>query len=1288
MTDNEKSKESLIQELNDLRARCTELENYCRENPHVLEEELKKHNTLLENIINSPSSPSFSVDKNYNYTSFNKSHATAMKILYNADIEIGKNILDYQAVLLDSKHAKKNLDRALKGESFTDSAFSGNDLLNRRYYEVLHNPVYDNNGNIIGISVRANDVTDRKLAEDALRTSEEKFKLLFEASSIGIGMMDLEGNILETNKRMRELTGYSGKKLVVINIFQTFARVDDRTRVKQQLESFGYLRDMEIELCRDDNSVFWALLSIDLIKFEYHLFCLITILDITKRKHFELALYDSEERFRAAFMNSLNAIVISTLEDAVWVDVNQMALDMFGYTREEVIGKSALSTNLWVDQTDRQKFVLELGKTDKVSNHEVQLRRKDGTILNALVSVRTLMLKGVNHLLFETKDITQSKQAENALHESEERYRLLYEQAGIAIGYYTPDGKVISYNDLALKNMNLKRENIEGKSIYDFFPKLDADFYMSRINRALSTEGTTEYEDFLDLPIGGKWFSSIFSKICDTNNNPVGIQIMSKDITETKLSEDALRASEERYRSLFEYSNDAIFIHDDKRNMLDVNRQALEMLGYTREELLALPTIDYHPPEAVNNAKAAFKELVRKDSVQFDSKFLKKDGSVIDVALSVRSIEPGSKIFQAIVRDITDHKLMEEALRHSEATLNKAQRIAHIGSWELDDATHDLRWSDETFRIFGFTPQAFIPTMESFSQCIHPKDHALMQNAITYAWEHRTPLSEDHRIILPTGEERIVHEQGELICDDNGKPEKWMGTVQDITERKRGEADRELMAAAIEQAGEIIIITDKNGDIQYVNPAFKSLTGYSREEVIGFNPRFLKGGKHDEAFYIDLWNTVSKGGTWQGRFINKRKDGTLYTEEATISPVRDGAGNIINYIAVKNDITKQLALEQQLNQAQKMESVGRLAGGVAHDFNNLLTIILANSEIALIALESGSPVKEEINDIKDSSLRAADLTRQLLAFARKQTINPRVLDLNDTITGTLKMLGRLIGENIELVWKPGTNLWPVKVDPSQVDQILANLSVNARDAINGIGILTIETENVFLTEDYCLNNTGFISGEYVMLAVTDNGCGMDTKTIEQIFDPFFTTKELGKGTGLGLSTVYGAVKQNDGFINVYSEPGFGTTFKIYLPRVQVEYNTDNLVSKKISLQGTETIIIAEDEIKILNLGKNILEKHGYTVLAARTPKEILDLAEKFDGSIHLLVTDVIMPEMNGKELRDRLTIRRPGLKTLFISGYTADVITHHGVIDEGVQFLQKPFSVTSFAAKIREVLDN
>jgi nitrogen-specific signal transduction histidine kinase/CheY-like chemotaxis protein len=389
-----------------------------------------------------------------------------------------------------------------------------------------------------------------------------------------------------------------------------------------------------------------------------------------------------------------------------------------------------------------------------------------------------------------------------------------------------------------------------------------------------------------------------------------------------------------------------------------------------------------------------------------------------------------------------------------------------------------------------------------------------------------------------------------------------------------------------------------------------------------------------------------------------------------------------------SDITERRQLEAQLHQAQKMESVGRLAGGVAHDFNNMLGVIIGRAAMALLETGLSRPVRDHLVEINQAAERSADLTRQLMAFARRQPMAPKVLDLNDTVAATLKMLQRLIGEDIQLHWQRGTRLWPVKMDPSQLDQIMANLCVNARDAIDDVGRISIETGTVSVDHNFCNTHVEVIPGNYVWISVSDDGRGMDKESLDHIYEPFFTTKGVGEGTGLGLATVYGAVKQNNGFINVYSEPGHGTTFTIYMPQhLGTQEKTEKALLALPLSRGNETVLLVEDEPAILEMSAMILNTLGYCVLAAGTTEEALRLAQEHASAIDLLLTDVIMPDMNGRDLAAALRATCPQLRPLFMSGYTSDVIAHHGILANGVHFIQKPFSMHQLAEKARETLD-
>jgi two-component system sensor histidine kinase EvgS len=499
-------------------------------------------------------------------------------------------------------------------------------------------------------------------------------------------------------------------------------------------------------------------------------------------------------------------------------------------------------------------------------------------------------------------------------------------------------------------------------------------------------------------------------------------------------------------------------------------------------------------------------------------------------------------------------------------------------------------------------------------------------------------------------------------------------------------ASNERYHRLFNDALDMIHIIDDEGRIIDANPAEITILGYTKEAFIGksiweiTHPDYKDTARSYfqkvlDGENIDIYETA---------FLTKTGE-TIHVEVNAV-PKKSGRRGIR---AVLRNVTERKRLERQLLHAQKMEAVGTLAGGVAHDFNNMLSVILGHTELMLSETNPENPDYENLEQILSATQRSADLTRQLLAFARKQTIEPIVLDLNDTVDGIFKMLNRLIGEDIELIWRPKTDIWPIKIDPAQLDQILANLCVNARDAIADIGRVTIETENSVLDQAYCADHLDFEPGRYVMLTVSDNGCGMDKKVVNNIFEPFFTTKASGKGSGLGLSTVYGIVKQNKGFINVYSEPGHGTSFKIFF-RVHEGAVTESIGMPALeSPQGEgETILLVEDEKGLLTMGQKLLGKLNYTVLTATGPDEALALAQKNTTKIHLLITDVVMPIMNGKDLAQQIKTFIPDIKVLFMSGYTANVIAHHGVLDRGVHFIAKPFSTRSLSTKLRKVLNH
>jgi PAS domain S-box-containing protein len=508
--------------------------------------------------------------------------------------------------------------------------------------------------------------------------------------------------------------------------------------------------------------------------------------------------------------------------------------------------------------------------------------------------------------------------------------------------------------------------------------------------------------------------------------------------------------------------------------------------------------------------------------------------------------------------------------------------------------------------------------------------------------------------------------------------------------RTRLQETQRRLSTAMEQTAESIIITDAEGIILYVNPAFERVTGYSRAEAIGQNPRLLKSGKQGAPFYADLWRTITAGQVWRGRIVNRKKDRGLFTEEATIAPVRNQAGEIVNYVATMRDVTREVALEEQFRQAQKMEAVGRLAGGVAHDFNNLLTVIHLSVRLLERKMSPENPLWQHVQRISETGERATRLTKQLLAFSRQEVIEPHVLNLNSVVGDMSKMLRRIIGEDIELVTDLVEEPWPVSADPTQVDQVVLNLAVNARDAMPQGGTLTIKTANVVLDEAYARQHLDVEPGAHVMLEISDTGMGMEGEVKQHLFEPFFTTKERGKGTGLGLAMVFGIIRQNKGHVEVDSEIGQGTSFRIYLPRT--EKTEARLLPSSPPLHPSrsdrngETLLVVEDEADVRTLTVEILTMQGYRVLATANGPEALRISAEHDGPIHLLLTDLVMPHMSGKELAEQISSRRPNTRVLYMSGYADSAVLQGRTPAMEGAFLSKPFTAEHLLHGVRAAL--
>ncbi len=858
------------------------------------------------------------------------------------------------------------------------------------------------------------------------------------------------------------------------------------------------------------------------------------------------------------------------------------------------------------------------------------------------------------------------------------------------------EGRIIDMNEASAGLGGFKREELIGtlSSEHSLWANQKQ---RDEVMRRLQAEGRLHH-----LPVefrgkAGELHKVLFSADPIAVNGEDCLLSVSIDITAREKEADVLKQSEEKYRALVENSLQGLAIIQDGRFVF-CNSAFSQITGYSIDELLSLP-----PKRMGNLTHPEDRDIVfnrYRDRLaglpvasRYEVRGVKKDGTQIWLEVYASLMEyNGRPATQLVYMDITERKQAEIALRESEERFRLIAETIDEVFWIYDPENAVTTYvSPAHDRIFGYPRKQLYESREPSLEPVHPEDRAQVAASFALVRDGQ-PINFEYRIIRQDGSIRHIWNRGFPVPNESGKIKRYIGVVQDVTEWRRAEEalkeSREYLNQIINSIGDPIFVRDREHSFLLVNEAFCNFFGISREEFLG-RTRLESLNKNLQASIWETEEAVFNSGIenvseddiidWQGneRVVMAKK-----------SLLTDKNGNR-QLIGVLRDITDHKRLEAQFLQAQKMEAIGILAGGVAHDFNNLLNVINGYSELILDEISTNNPIRKDLEQIRDAGRRAATLTSQLLAFGRKQILQPEILDLNKVIMRMGTMLRRLIGEDIELVSITDPNLEPVNADPGKIEQIVMNLAVNARDAMPQGGKLTIETANVDFDGNYVREHPPTQKGSYVMLAISDNGIGMDTATQAHLFEPFFTTKEKGKGTGLGLSTVYGIVKQSDGFIWTYSEPGNGTTFKIYFPRAQGAIARDAVEVKiEAGFQGSETVLVVEDEASVRSLAGRILRDRGYNVLEASDGMEALRLAEGFAEKIHMILTDAIMPGMSGKELVSRIEASRPGIKSLFVSGYTDNSIVHHGILDSNIAFLQKPFTVDSLSRKVRQVLNS
>lgn len=758
-----------------------------------------------------------------------------------------------------------------------------------------------------------------------------------------------------------------------------------------------------------------------------------------------------------------------------------------------------------------------------------------------------------------------------------------------------------------------------------------------------------------------------------------------EEVSERKRVEDALIESEVKYRSLFENSIDAILLTAPDGEIIAANPEACKIFGRTEEELKRLGRGGVTDPDDPR-VRAAIEERAQTGRFKGEMTLVRSDGTKFpaEVSSAILRESSGELRTSMVIRDVTARNRADELLRQKEEYLQALIENSSDAIAVLNANLENIYRSASRKRVLGYDETEPIGALDT----VHPDDYPVARRELSKLLQTPGGTTRiEMRLRHKDGSWRNIEAVGVNLLA-NPAINGIVINYRDVSERRDAEKEIRLWVAALQSAANAIVITDRNGNIQFVNGAFTQLTGYEPGEAIGRNPRVLKSGKQPVSFYKEMWDAILKGNVWRGQLTNKRKDGSFYEEEMTITPVIDSTSQITHFVAIKNDITEVKKLQEQLAQSQKMESIGILAAGIAHDFNNVLGIILGHSSLIERIKDINPRVDKSAKAITQAADRGASLVRQMLTFARKSEVSFSLVSLNDSVRELQKLFYETFPRTITLICQLDEHLPLVNADTTQIHQVLLNLSVNARDAMHGSGALVIATDTADGNEVGAKFN-GAPAGTYVVLTVSDNGEGMDRETVRHVFEPFFTTKGPGKGTGLGLSVVFGIIENHSGYIEVSSEPGRGTEFTIYLPAADTPGSKgktdDELVERTTG--GAETILVIEDEEMLKELAVSILGSNGYSILSASDGEEAVETYEKRWKEIDLVFSDYGLPKMTGSEVLKRMKTINPEVRfvaaTGFLSPEEKDELVHSGAME----ILLKPYKHYEVLEKIRRVLD-
>lgn len=1141
-----------------------------------------------------------------------------------------------------------------------------------------------------------------------LESREQHYRITLNSIGDAVIATDLKGRITEMNPVAEKLTGWSIEEVKlrplakIFNIVHAITGQKAESPIKKVLKTgnvVGLANDTK--LISRDGKEYQIADSGSPIKDESGTISGVVIVfrDVTQTYQIQQELQESQKQFFQLFENSPIPTSLVGKEDAKYILINSAWCHFLGFSKEEAIGKRAEELKI-IDTGTLEKLNIGFIEKGKIEHAEIAVYSKTREKKVILITIKELRVSGKNYVICSMIDITERKQAEEKAREKEYRYRQTLDNMLEGAQIIDFDWRYIYLNDAVVKQSRKRKEELLGRRMMEVFHGIEKTDLFSHLKKCMSERCSLHLENKFEYSNGNfGWFN------LSIQPSPEGIFILSIDITEQKRTfNEFLQAKEEaetneKYlKTLIEKSPLPMVVTDENQDIEFFNEKFTKQFGYTTKDLKTAEEwwqMAYPDPEYREKVQLAWMDAIafalknKTDIATQEWELTIKDRSK---RLCVFDMVPLGKKNLIVMQDITERRKTLEELRTSELRFRSFVENANDIVYSISEKGLFTYVSPNWLEFMGEPAEDAIG--KPFADYVHPDDISKCQEFLDKVLSTGEKQSYvEYRVRHTNGDWRWHVSNGSLIRNNAEEIIGIMGIARDVSDQKQSElalrqSEARYKSLAANFPDGALFLLDKNWRYLAANgQAFKA-AGLRSEDV---------EGKTVQEVFPELWDQLKTymKQAFEGKevYYEVTYKGRQYSNQAVILDMSSGMPEQV--LVITRDITEQKRVQaehdkllQQLAQAQKMESIGRLAGGVAHDYNNMLNVISGYAEMAMDKVEKHSALHEDLTEIRRAADRSSDITRQLLAFARKQTIQPIVVDFNEIIEGLLKMVRRLIGEDIKLIFIPGKEIWHVKVDPAQIDQILVNLCVNARDAISGIGEVRIETTNKTFDESYCAKNPGFIPGDYVVLSVSDDGCGMDKETQKQIFEPFFTTKEVGEGSGLGLSTVYGILKQNEGFINVYSESGKGTTFRLYFPRhFESIHKRDESSAMEIPNGKGETVLVVDDELAIMKMARVMLERLGYNVLGASSPTQALQNAHESGSIIDLLITDVVMPEMNGRDLAEKLRLKFPKLKMVYMSGYTADIITHRGFLEEDVLFIQKPFTKSDLAIKVRQALD-